>query len=87
MERRYVTVVAKITPEGDLFPLRLCFDDGSEFTISRRLQAPQRNLAKDGSSDWRFSCLIEDRPVTLFYDAASHRWSIEASLLSGGLQE
>ncbi|NLB27613.1 MAG: hypothetical protein GX819_01500 [Clostridiaceae bacterium] len=87
MERRYVTVVAEITPQGDLFPLKLRFDDGSEFTINRRLQTPQRNTAKDGSTDWRFACLVDNRPVTLFYDAASHRWSIESSLLSGGLQE
>ena len=84
MERRYVTVVARITPDGDLFPLKLRFEDGSEFKVSRRIQRPQRNLAKDGSSDWRFSCLIDNRPVTLFYDAASCRWSVEAPLLSGG---
>lgn len=80
MERKYVTVVARITPDGDLFPLKLRFDDGSEFEISRRLQKPQRSRAKDGSTDWRFSCLVGKRPVTLFYDAASCRWSLEAPL-------
>lgn len=85
MERTYVTVVAKITPQGDLFPLKICFEDGSEFTIARRLQAPQRNPAKDGTTDWRFSCLVENRALTLFYNSSSHRWSIDSSLRSGGI--
>ena len=84
MERTYVTVVARITSQGDLFPLILRLEDGSEFTVDRRLQAPQKNRAKDGTSAWRFSCLIDRKPVTLFYDAGTHRWSIESSLPRGG---
>ncbi len=84
MERTYITVVAEVTPDGDLFPLTLRLDDGSEFTVDRRLGPPRRDLAKDGTSDWRFACLVNGRPVTLLYDADSHRWSIGSPLLQGG---
>jgi hypothetical protein len=76
MERKYVTVIAEVKPDGDLYPKTLRFEDGSEFKIDRRLQTPRRDPAKDGTSDWRFYCLIEGREVALFYNADTHRWWI-----------
>ncbi|NLA70933.1 MAG: hypothetical protein GX850_00610 [Clostridiaceae bacterium] len=81
MERTYITVIAQVTLEGDIFPRKLRFKDGREVAISRRLQTPLRNTAKDGSEAWRFVCLIEARPVTLFYDAIAHRWWINSPKL------
>lgn len=78
MERIYVTVVAEVTEEGDLFPRLIRFDDGSEYKVDRRLQTPQRHRAKDGSGDWRFTCLVEGRPATLYFDASSYRWWLGA---------
>ncbi|HZK29113.1 MAG TPA: hypothetical protein VFD19_02725 [Clostridia bacterium] len=78
MERAYITVIAEVTSEGDLLPKKLRLKDGREVAINRRLQTPLRNTAKDGSDAWRFLCLIEGRPVTLFYDATAYRWWIKA---------
>ncbi len=78
MERIYVTVVAEITGKGDLFPRLIRFDDGREFKVDQRLQTPQRHRAKSGSDDWRFSCLVGGRPVTLYFDLASYRWWLES---------
>jgi len=36
MERKYVTVIAEVKPDGDLYPKTLRFEDGSEFKIDRR---------------------------------------------------
>lgn len=74
MERIYITVVARVAPDGDLFPQLIRFDDGAEFSVDQRLEPPKRNRAKNGSEDWRFPCLIAGRPVTLFFDASSYRW-------------
>ncbi len=79
MERLYITVVAQVSPKGDILPKMITFEDGSSFKVDRRLQTPQRQAAKDGSPDWRFPCLIQGRPVTLFYDPRSYRWWLDPS--------
>ena len=76
MERKYVTVIAEVRPDGDLYPKTLRFEDGSEFKIDRRLQTPRRHPAKHGTSDSQFYCRFKGRVVTLFYNADTHRWWI-----------
>lgn len=77
MERLYVTVVARINREGDILPRILVFEDDREVEIDRRLQRPLRCESKEGDPAWRFPCLIEGRPVTLYHDPLTHRWWLQ----------
>ncbi|HNZ62790.1 MAG TPA: hypothetical protein PKH23_00440 [Bacillota bacterium] len=76
-KRLYITVIAKISPEGNLFPLEIRLDDGVAIPVDGCLAAPLLNPAKDGRTAWRFLCRIEGMPMTLFYDASSCRWWCE----------
>ncbi|MGI6157678.1 MAG: hypothetical protein ACOYH4_04315 [Saccharofermentanales bacterium] len=77
MTRAYITVIVETTPTGDVFPKMLCLDDGRHIPIDGRLESPKRHRAKDGSDAWRFPCMIEGRPVTLYHDVIEHRWWID----------
>ena len=73
--KKYVTVFAKFSAEGDLVPFALELSDGRRFSIDRITDRRRAASRKAGGCGIRYVCMIENRRVELFYEE-NYRWFI-----------
>lgn len=76
MERVYVEVVAKHSPEGAVEPLFIVWEDGRRFSVDRVLDKRRRTSLKVGGIGMRYTCVISGKTRYLFYE--DDRWFVEA---------
>lgn len=72
----FVKVTVEFDSEGQVMPLRVTWKDGREFEVNRVTDARSEASLKAGGAGMRYTCVIRDKPVYLFYEEP--RWFIEA---------
>jgi hypothetical protein len=72
-EKVYVEVEAKFTPDGQLRPLTITWEDGRKYEIQRIKQCVRAASLKAGL---RFTCVISGGEHYLFYEE-NFRWFME----------
>ncbi len=78
----YVEVTIKVSPDGDVRPLSITFEDGSIYEIDRLKQRCRAHATKVGGTGIRYTIVINNRETYLFEDDG--RWFVEAKGYSGG---
>lgn len=72
----YVEVEIKVSPEGNVRPLRLRFEDGKTYEIDRLRQRTRAHATKVGGTGIRYTVVISGTETYLFEDEG--RWFVEA---------
>lgn len=71
----YIEVIAKYNQEGQVRPLKIVWEDGRVFEISRITDIRPAASLKSGGIGLRYTCIINTKPVYLFLD--DNKWFIE----------
>lgn len=74
-KKTYVEVTARFTPEGEIFPLKLLWSDGSVFFIDKVLDIRPAASLKAGGAGIRYTCRINRVDTFLFLE--ENRWFVE----------
>lgn len=76
MKRVYVEVVARHSPEGNVFPVSIIWEDGRSFQVDRVIDVRKCVSLKVGGFGIRYTCMIQGKSHYLFFD--DDRWFVEA---------
>ncbi len=77
MNRRvYVEVAAVFTPEGQIMPRQIRWEDGTLFPVDRVVDIRQAAATKAGGCGLRYTVRIRGQQTYLFLD--EDRWFVEA---------
>lgn len=74
-KKKYVEVTARFTPEGDILPIKILWDDGRSFFIDRVLDIRPAASLKAGGAGIRYTCRIDLKETYLFLE--ENRWFVE----------
>ena len=72
----YVEVTAAFTPEGEVRPLAVRWQDGTLYDIDRVLDVRHAAATKAGGCGIRYTCRIRGQVTYLFLE--EDRWFVEA---------
>ncbi len=72
----YVEVTAVFTPEGQVLPREVHWEDGRVYTVDRVLDIRHAAAMKAGGCGIRYTCRIRGQQTYLFLD--NDRWFVEA---------
>lgn len=76
MSRRvYVEVAAVFTPEGQVMPRQIRWEDGTLFAVDRVMDIRKAAATKAGGCGLRYTVRIRGRQTYLFLDG--DRWFVE----------
>lgn len=78
----YVEVIIKVSPEGEVRPLTITFEDGIKYEIDRLKQRCRAHATKVGGTGIRYTIVINNHETYLFEDDG--KWFVEAKAQSGG---
>ena len=73
----YVEVAAVFTPEGQILPRRIRWEDGTLFAVDRVVDIRRAAALKAGGCGLRYTVRIGGRQTYLFLD--EDRWFVEAN--------
>ncbi len=73
--KKFVEVVAYYDTEGNISPLIIHWDDGSEYEIDRITDVTKSASLKHGGAGIRYTCRIHGQMRYLFLD--DNKWFIE----------
>lgn len=73
----YVEVAAIFTPEGQIMPQCIRWEDGTLFAVDRVIDIRQAAATKAGGCGLRYTVRIGKRQTYLFLD--EDRWFVEAN--------
>ncbi len=73
--KKFVEVVAYYDTEGNISPLIIHWDDGSEYEIDRITDVTKAASLKRGGAGIRYTCRIHGQMRYLFLD--DNKWFIE----------
>ncbi|MBQ7089043.1 MAG: hypothetical protein IJN04_05315 [Clostridia bacterium] len=73
----YVEVAAVFSPEGQILPRRIRWEDGTVFTVDRVTDIRRAAATKAGGCGLRYTIRIGGRQTYLFLD--EDRWFVEAN--------
>ena len=74
----YIRVVAEFSPDGQIRPLQLTWEDGVTYDIDRVTDVRRAASMKAGGTGFRYTCEINGRKRYLYYeDTATPRWFVE----------
>ena len=71
-----VGVTLKVSPEGNVRPLTITFENGKTYTIDRLKERKRAAATKVGGTGIRYTVVIQNRETYLFED--DDRWFVEA---------
>lgn len=74
-DKVYVAVVARYSPEGELRPLSVQWEDGRSFSIDRILDVRRASSLKAGGAGIRYTVRIGCRETYLFLE--EDRWFVQ----------
>jgi hypothetical protein len=74
-DKVYVAVVARYSPEGELRPLSVQWEDGRSFSIDRILDVRRAASLKAGGAGIRYTVRIGCRETYLFLE--EDRWFVQ----------
>lgn len=72
----FVEVLAKISPEGNVRPLTITFEDGKKYEIDKLRHCCRAHATKVGGTGIRYTVVICNHETYLFEDEG--RWYVEA---------
>jgi hypothetical protein len=72
----FVKVLAEFDSEGQVRPVSVTWEDGRVFEVDRITDARRAVSLKAGGAGMRFTCIIRNKQVYLFYEEP--RWFMEA---------
>lgn len=72
----YVEVTAAFTPEGEVKPLSVRWQDGTIYAVERVLDVRRAAATKAGGCGIRYTCRIRGQETYLFLE--EDRWFVEA---------
>lgn len=77
----YVGVELSVSPQGDVRPRTIIFEDGNEYQIDRLRQKCRAHATKVGGTGIRYTVIICNKETYLYeYDG---RWFVEAKDIGG----
>lgn len=71
----FVKVLAEFDSEGQVRPVSVTWEDGRVFEVDRVTDARRAVSLKAGGTGMRFTCIIRNKQVYLFYEEP--RWFME----------
>ena len=71
-----VGVTLKVSPEGNVWPLTITFENGKTYTIDRLKERKRAAAPKDAEAGIRYTVVIQNRETYLFEDEG--KWFVEA---------
>ncbi len=77
----YVGVELSVSPEGDVRPNTIIFEDGTKYEIDRLQQKCRAHATKVGGTGIRYTVIICNKETYLFEDDG--RWFVEAKDIGG----
>jgi len=72
----FVKVTLEVDPQGQMKPLAVTWEDGRVYEVDRVADTRRAVSLKAGGAGMRFTCIIKNKPVYLFYEEP--RWFMEA---------
>jgi len=72
----YVEVNAVFTEDGELMPVSFIWEDGHKYVIDRVKTRQRCASRKAGGAGIRYTCMVEGRECSLFYEE-NYRWFME----------
>lgn len=72
----FVKVNVDFDTQGQMLPLAITWEDGRVFPVDRVTDARRAVSMKAGGMGMRYTCIIREKPVYLFYEEP--RWFMEA---------
>lgn len=73
----YVKVTAVFTPDGELTPTSITWEDGRTFEIGKITDRRRAASLKAGGTGIRYTCMIWGREHYLYYEE-NYKWFVEA---------
>lgn len=77
----YVGVELSVSPQGDVRPRTIIFEDGNEYQIDRLRQKCRAHATKVGGTGIRYTVIICNKETYLYEDGG--RWFVEAKDIGG----
>lgn len=77
----YVGVELSVSPQGDVRPRTIIFEDGNEYQIDRLRQKCRAHATKVGGTGIRYTVIICNKETYLYEDDG--RWFVEAKDIGG----
>ena len=77
-EKHYVEVISRTTPEGQVWPLAIIWDDGRRFEVDRVLDCRRAASLKCGGTGMRYTISVCGQATYLFLEG--QRWFVEAKV-------
>ena len=78
----FVEVTVKVSPEGEVRPLSITFEDGIKYEIDRLKQRCRAHATKVGGTGIRYTIVVNNHETYLLEDDG--RWVVDAKAHSGG---
>ncbi|MGL5173191.1 MAG: hypothetical protein ACRC75_05005 [Olsenella sp.] len=78
-EKRYVEVVSRTDPDGNVTPIAVVWADGVRYDIDRVLDRRQACSLKTGGTGMRYTIRVGGKSTYLFYEGP--RWFVEAKVV------
>ena len=77
----YVGVELSVSPQGDVRPRTIVFEDGNKYQIDRLRQKCRAHATKVGGTGIRYTVIICNKETYLYEDDG--RWFVEAKDIGG----
>ena len=77
----YVGVELSVSPQGDVRPRTIIFEDGNKYQIDRLRQKCRAHATKVGGTGIRYTVIICNKETYLYADDG--RWFVEAKDIGG----
>lgn len=77
----YVGVELSVSPQGDVRPKTIIFEDGNKYQIDRLRQKCRAHATKVGGTGIRYTVIICNKQTYLYEDDG--RWFVEAKDIGG----
>lgn len=72
----YVEVYAKFSPEGEVLPVDITWEDGRKYHVDRVLRKERCASRKAGGAGIMYTCLVEGKECHLFYEV--DKWFLDS---------
>lgn len=76
MGKKYISVTADFSENGQVRPVRLNWEDGRRFLIDRIIDVRKAASLKAGGIGIRYTCMISGKQIYLYKD--QDQWFMEA---------
>ena len=77
----YVGVELSVSPQGDVRPRTIIFEDGNKYQIDRLRQKCRAHATKVGGTGIRYTVIVCNKETYLYEDDG--RWFVEAKDIGG----